>query len=617
MVKKTWSGKDLINKWQRRLSRDVSESLPWEVLDALCDGISSDTRLPIDTLRECIRTRDVGGLFRIGASLDVTSYTSADLLLQDRLIVDLFSKFSFPNSPFNKRERAQLRFFEAEQRCAEANFRVGRALELTTDVNAVIHRAIRHVREILGRFDLDEMSESSRFGPGSTLCVKGDKTTRYFKYRCVSPSVSSDAFPYAEALLAYDHQWNAYLSEVHPFDVVGPFSPVSGEGVELSITDFNKATFVPKNAKTDRSIAIEPYFNVFFQLGVGSMIRRRLRRCGIDLDSQLRNQALAREGSLHGRLATIDFSMASDTIALETVRLLLPPSWFEHLDRLRSKSFSMNGRLSRYEKFSSMGNGFTFELETLIFYAVALSSCEESMLASDDVSVYGDDVILPTDAVNLFTKVCSYLGFLVNEEKSFWTGSFRESCGEDFLGGVRARPVFCKELDTIQHVASLANRLLELDRSVGYGSRLNAMCSLAVAALHFRIPRDVRQHLVGPPTENVDGYIHSTCSRTLAGSGLVRWNRYVQCWEHPIIRFCATKFTRRDDAMALYVLRDLRPSQGEGLIQTSNRRITRWLDLAESFRRHIDGNVAREVTARKNGRFILGTGLVWSLGGTV
>jgi hypothetical protein len=557
MLTKSWSAKDLEKKWGRKLPPDVQRSLPWDVLSVLASGLSDDTKIPRDVLNECIRTRDVSGLFQVADSLDATAYASADLLLQDRLVGELFSKFDFFDSPFNKREKAKLRFFEAEERCREANLRVVHGQkDLSTDQNAVLHSAIRLIEQriLRGKFEVDEILDFARFGPGATLCVKGPFTTEYFKLSEKCPTVSSDAFPYAEALLAHDDKWRAYLQGIHPFDVWGRYTPVKEQAPELGLVDYNKVAFVPKNAKTERSIAIEPYFNVYFQLGIGGMLRKRLyKHCNINLDSQLRNQALAHKGSITGELATIDFSMASDTISRETVRLLLPSEWFDHLDRLRSKNYLMDGVIRPWQKFSSMGNGYTFELETLIFYAIAESACRHLGLDSSDVTVFGDDVVLPTEACALFQSVCVFLGFKVNEEKSYLSGPFRESCGEDYLKGIRVRPVFCKELATVQHVASLANRLSALDRAVGGGSRLDDMLRRAVDLLHRHIPRDVRRLVVGPPSEDSDGYVHTTELATLAGSELVRWNRDLYCWEHPTIRFRPKKLTRRDDAAALWI----------------------------------------------------------------
>jgi len=192
------------------------------------------------------------------------------------------------------------------------------------------------------------------------------------------------------------------------------------------------------------------------------MIRKRLYRYGVDLDTQERNQKLAELGSKTQHLATIDFSSASDSIAKETVRALLPERWFFLLDTCRSHS----GRLPdatqhRWEKFSSMGNGFTFELESLIFFAAAKVVCEYLGLESE-VAVFGDDVILPTAAAGLFSSFCDYLGFRINQKKSFLSpdGWFRESCGSYYYKGVDVKPIFLKEgLSSVESFYRLANKI--------------------------------------------------------------------------------------------------------------------------------------------------------------
>lgn len=562
---KKLSAKDLANKWGRTLHPRDPDKIAWGCMAKLLE-VPGDSKLPLDILRGLVETRDVQGMFRIAESLDPQMYACPAMLLQDRLIVEAFKKYSFVNSPFNKREKAKIRFYEAEALCRATNKRLLMAEFSTFDgassskasapsdhVNWIIHHATRSIADLLGAFRPDEMLGTSRFGPGATLCVGGALTTEYFKYREKCPTVSTGAFAYAEALLNYDRKWLALLSGVHPLDVVGRFNLVSDEvAPELRLTDHNKVTFVPKNAKTERSIAIEPYFNLYFQLGVGGMIRKRLlKKFGIDLTSQKRNQSLAQLGSVDDNIATIDFSMASDTLAIETVRWLLPPDWFNHLDRLRSLDYKMDGKISRYHKFSSMGNGFTFELETLIFAALARGTHSLLGLDKDEVSVFGDDVILSSSAASLFEEVCNYLGFRINNEKSFVKGPFRESCGEDYLRGQRVRPVFCEELDTTQDVVSFANRLSELNRSVDLCNWHDSYLRGVVDYLLENIPSDVRQHVVGPPVESMDTHIHVTEFEQLAASALVKWNSSLFSWEYPVISFHPEKLRRGGPPMAL------------------------------------------------------------------
>lgn len=199
--------------------------------------------------------------------------------------------------------------------------------------------------------------------------------------------------------------------------------------------------FVPKNAKTDRAIMVEPWLNSIVQLAVGDYMARRLKAFGVDLSDQDRNKSLAREGSLTGALATLDLSSASDSISTGLVEHLLPPDWFDLLSRLRTgEVVESSGLVTRLQKFSSMGNGFTFPLESLVFWALTRACCDRR----ETVSVYGDDIICPTSRVESVIRVLNATGFLVNEEKSFWEGPFRESCGGDYLSGIDVRPCFIK-----------------------------------------------------------------------------------------------------------------------------------------------------------------------------
>jgi hypothetical protein len=91
-----------------------------------------------------------------------------------------------------------------------------------------------------------------------------------------------------------------------------------------------------------------------------------------------------------------------------------------------------------------MGNGFTFELESLIFWSVA-KACSELLNLESEVSVYGDDIIIDSRGYDLLTRSLSELGFFVNSEKSFSSGPFRESCGADWFKGTWIRPFYVKQ----------------------------------------------------------------------------------------------------------------------------------------------------------------------------
>jgi len=228
-------------------------------------------------------------------------------------------------------------------------------------------------------------------------------------------------------------------------------------------TDANssRATTVPKTDKIDRMIAIEPTWNMFFQQGLMLSMYDRMSDFGLDVGSlPTRHKSLAKASSITGLNSTIDFSSASDCVSYDLVKWLVPPQWFHRLDSVRSSHMLFpNGEVEVLNMFSTMGNAVTFPLETIIFYSLAVATVFQTGLlpghklnilptvkSKREVSVFGDDCILPTRCANTFMEICESVGFLVNKEKSFFNkaGGFRESCGGDFLHGIDVRPFYLK-----------------------------------------------------------------------------------------------------------------------------------------------------------------------------
>jgi len=228
---------------------------------------------------------------------------------------------------------------------------------------------------------------------------------------------------------------------------------------QLNVVKGNILFTVPKKTDIDRCACKEPDINMFLQKGVGRHIRRRLRSVGINLNDQSINRAYAHRGSLDGQLATLDLSSASDRISLEVVSTLLPPLWFTYLNCIRSQNVTIDGETYRTEMFSSMGNGFTFELESLIFYALCRATLYFEGIPGV-LSVYGDDIIIPSRAFDIITFVLNKFGFVVNMDKSFHTGDFRESCGGHYHNGEDITPFFLKRKATrLTDVIRVANQL--------------------------------------------------------------------------------------------------------------------------------------------------------------
>jgi hypothetical protein len=144
---------------------------------------------------------------------------------------------------------------------------------------------------------------------------------------------------------------------------------------------------------------------------------------------------------------------ASDCVAYNLVKLLLPPDWFDLLNWLREPCTKLphkGNRWQKLEKFSAMGNGFTFELETLLFLALTCA-LDPALKPGLTALVYGDDILVPTGHARDVISCLKFFGFRTNEQKTFLDGPFRESCGGDFWLGQPVRAYQLKSLPTEPH----------------------------------------------------------------------------------------------------------------------------------------------------------------------
>lgn len=386
-------------------------------------------------------------------SCTATHYLTASAFRLDYCAISFLSKATFLKTSFNKKAVALEKFELFESLCRRTNLRF-RNLNfdpLYRGSNVwLLSATTRKIAQILGDFSGEEFVLEAGWGPGVSTLLKGEEVSAFNKFRDergITRDLYSLVSPWFEQ--AYPG-WSSIISAHSEHD--------SGFLFQVG----NSIVTVPKNSKTDRVIAIEPGINLWFQKSIGKMIRRRLQRVGVDLDSQVRNQQLSRKGSKDLSLATVDFSSASDSISSEVVRALLPPRWFSLLDTCRSK-IGTNDSCRIWNKFSSMGNGFTFELESLIFYASAQAVCELHNFPCNEISVFGDDVIIPNTAFEPYSEFCEFLGFIVNPNKSFYSGCFRESCGAHWYSGVDCKPIFLKErINYVESFYKLANNVRSL-----------------------------------------------------------------------------------------------------------------------------------------------------------
>lgn len=301
-------------------------------------------------------------------------------------------------------------------------------------------------------------------GPGATA-EKLDSVARW-DFPTISPRLSN-RFDIADFFPFYAEEW--------PCDIAEPTS---------------RLVAVPKTHLTPRLISIEPSSQMYVQQGVLQALGNWMNsNRQLSMRDQVPNQEMARQGSIDGSLATIDLSEASDRVSKDLVYSLFRyvPAFRDLVFDLRTQSVDINGSVMELNKFAPMGSALTFPLEMLVFHTLVIHAiCEdENDLSpanirkwgrSEQVIVYGDDIIVPTRFFHTVVNTLQRFGLVVNAKKSYHHGPFRESCGADWVYGVPVKPVYLRrrlpkkrhDVDAIVSVA--ATSILLRDRGLHYSS---------------------------------------------------------------------------------------------------------------------------------------------------
>lgn len=445
-------------------------------------------------------------------------------------LANFLKRYPFDDKLIDREAAAKRKFLAGEHKCRRMNqlFRAAkkhsgkrgrRRFEFLESVKSIF-------QEMIGPYRADFLGEFGRFGPGSSVGVGGQDTSFMRKIAERPLTVSPSALPYVVSAIA----GNWHLAEA----LLGPHTAYTPSMVSYSMADsclfvdYDNILYAKKNALTDRTIGVPPTLNSLVQLALGKYLEGRLKLQGVCLKTgQMRNQALARAGSVdvHNPMVTLDLANASGSISRSLVAFLLDgdnPSarcygWWSILDSTRSRGYRFPGdtKTTPYELFVSMGNGFCFPLESLIFLAAVRAA--EKITGDRGGTVYGDDIIVRQSSALLVIEHLWACGFRINTDKSFITGAFRESCGADFYGGVPVRPMFLSE----QTGALSAFQTANVARRRGY-TQLRKV-TIGMLKPHLVLFRPA--HLKVEGDSAIDEHLDVCMS-----SKTVRWNRDTQSW---------------------------------------------------------------------------------------
>lgn len=442
-------------------------------------------------------------------------YSNGRSCAAHRLLLGLRKKFRSTDDLHSKHKQLRCAhsaielFCEMNAKCSDTNRKFvngelsNRALIIIEEARAFLEKLFSH-GDATWSFSIREAMENFRPGPGSNRGAKDE--TLYTK--CFGGPLTYSSEGLYRLYKSFVDQFPSYAAaESFRFAKYGAKDKLLP----------SKLTTVPKSDVIDRVIMVEPTVNTLLQLGTESLLRRKLwEGFRIDLETQPDvNRELARLGSLERadsygmRWATIDLRSASDTISLELCKALLPRSVYEWLYMISCRETELpNGEILPLHMMSTMGNGTTFPLQTLLFSAIlhaCISVCGYRRLhkvgkLKFDFSVFGDDIICDESQYSFVCGVLEELGFIVNHDKSYASGPFRESCGTDWFHGYDVRPVYVESLDTPQDIISLINRLNR------WSAKHGIAIPTAISALIAAIPKDKR-YLV-PNYESDDAGIH-------------------------------------------------------------------------------------------------------------
>lgn len=229
------------------------------------------------------------------------------------------------------------------------------------------------------------------------------------------------------------------------------------------VVESSRLFHVFKETDCTRTATTLPLVNMLFQKATASVMEDRLRQLfRLDIRTQPeRNKVMARRGSRWGCFGTIDGKSASDCINLTQLEHCPPviAGWFK---TIRAYSTVLpDGRVVSLGMVGTMGEGFTFAFQTA-YFACLVRACYRVLgikPTRSNYGVFGDDIVVRRDAYPLVIRALKHVGQLPNEDKSFNSGFFRESCGGDYWSGWDIRPPHIKFLATDADVYAAINRL--------------------------------------------------------------------------------------------------------------------------------------------------------------
>lgn len=352
-------------------------------------------------------------------------------------IVEFLKKYSFEKDLYSRQEIEDMsvkKFMDNQRRLDNHELR------LDGPVREIVFRCRGWIDSVLLDYDLDEHLEACYFPKKASVGTSRKNATLSQRWHEGLTGSCEHIEWFSKVYMPWHGHCEAYDAS-HPESGPKALS-------ELRCVNELQATLVNKTFKSLRMIVPNTALGGLYSNGLGVVLVQRLKDSGYDVKVLPDvHKKLAQVASRTGDSATVDQSLASDNITTELVELLFPFRWAKALMKGRIGTLVVNGDRIETKTMSTMGIGFTFPLQMLVFLGLThacLSLYQESVgkVRNPRISVFGDDLICPVEIKTLLTETFSQLGLVFNEDKSFWIGPFRESCGGDYYRGLDVRPAY-------------------------------------------------------------------------------------------------------------------------------------------------------------------------------
>ena len=408
-----------------------TEEVAWITASSLLEDFKEYLPVPLysELLKYC-NERDIVGWRGVNWELPEEREDTMSFKTKYQLS-NLFKKFRFSKDLYSSSELLSLsikKFMDNQNRLND--FVID---DSSYAIKTILSYTRGFISGVVGDYDREELLQYSQFAKKSSVGVPMREACEANRY--VVPLSGSKA--HIDWFL-YDYlSWNGrpieYIKRQTGGDLNAAFQPI----------ECLEAVLVPKTFKSLRMIMPNTTIGGLYSAGLGKVLEHRLRRAGYDIRNlQKVHGEMARIGSCDRSLVTADQSLASDNITVDLIERTFPDRWAFALKKGRISRVGLpDGSKIETKTFSTMGIGFTFPLQTLLFLGLLKGiSLYKFGHSNVTISVFGDDLIYDHRLHHLVVEVFPKLGLQLNMDKTFHLGGFRESCGQDYFHGTDVRP---------------------------------------------------------------------------------------------------------------------------------------------------------------------------------